>query len=116
MDKTYKSTLNIMLLAFVSLFHGFFAGVAIAAEVEMICKNPRQSYQAVYDDKDNTFKLKTAGEVATYNVMRVDNTGNGLVIAGKTVKGGPDFVAYFEENRRIEFITDGSAFQTDQCE
>lgn len=34
---------------------------------------------------------------------------------GKTVKDGPDFVAYLGEKKRIEFIDGGELMQTDLC-
>lgn len=104
-----KKTIPI-LLAF-----GLIAGPAIAAETEMTCKNPRREYLAVFDDKANTFELKTPGEVTSYSVMRVDNTDKGLVIAGKTVKDGPDFVAHLGAEKRIELMDGGEIIQTDSC-
>ena len=50
-----------------------------------------------------------------YTVMRVDKSGGQLVVAGKSVTGGPDFVAYLKKDRRIEFIVDGKIIQTDRC-
>lgn len=69
----------------------------------------------MFDDKANTFKLKTPGTVTSYMVMRVDNTGGQLVVAGKSVGGGPDVVAHLGIDRRIEFIVDGKTIQTDRC-
>ena len=99
-----------ILLAF-----GLISGPALAAQSEMICKSPFRSYLAAFDDEANTFKLATAGEVTPYQVNKVDKGPDGTVLRGKTVKGGPDFAAYFGKKRRIEFIDGGEVIQTDLC-
>jgi hypothetical protein len=99
----------------IALVFVMIAGMSNAAVMEMNCKNPRRDYLAVFDDKANTFKLKTSGTVTTYMVMRIDNTGGKLIVTGKSVIGGPDFVAYLDNDRRIEFIVDGKTIQTDRC-
>jgi len=88
---------------------------AVAAQIEMICKNPRRAYTAVFNDKARTFRLRTAGKITRYRVKRVQKRRDGYVVRGKTVKGGPDFVAYLGRNRRIQFVAGGKVIQTDKC-
>jgi hypothetical protein len=88
---------------------------AVAAQIKMICKNPRRSYVVEFDSKARTFILRNVGDVVRYRVRRMQKHRYGYVVSGKTVKGGPDFVAYFGRNRRIHFMERGKVFQTDKC-
>lgn len=56
---------------------------AYAAQTEMICKNPRRSYVATFDEAANTFRVGSAGPDTFYQVERVENNGNGHVVRGK---------------------------------
>ena len=105
MLKTFSIALSVLL---VSEF-------AVAAQIKMICKNPRRSYVAVFDSKARTFQLRNVGSTVRYRVKRVRKRRDGYVVRGKTVKGGPDFVAYLGRNRRIQFLEGGKVFQTDKC-
>ena len=99
-----------ILLAFVLI-----AGPVLAAPTQMICKNPRRSYLVTFDAAANTFRLGSAGPDTFYQVERVEEGENGQVVRGKTVKDGPDFVAYLGEKKRIDFIDGEQVIQTDPC-
>ena len=88
---------------------------AVAAQIKMTCRNFRGPYVVVFDSKARTFRLRTAGRVTHYRVRRVQKHRYGYAVSGKTVKGGPDFVAYLGRNRRIQFADRGKVFQTDKC-
>ena len=100
----------LILLAFILI-----SGPVYAAQTEMICKNPGRSYVATFDEATNIFRVGSAGPDTFYQIERVENDGNGQVVRGKTVKDGPDFVAYLGKKRRIEFIDGGQVIQTDPC-
>lgn len=91
------------------------SGAAIAGTTEMTCKNARRGYVAIFDAAAKTFTLEVAGSVTPYQVNKVDKGPEGTVVRGKTVKGGPDFVAYLGKKKRIEFIDGGELMQTDLC-
>lgn len=103
-----KTILFLLVLVFIS-------GPVLAAQSKMICKNPGRSYLATFDETANTFRVQAAGADNFYQIERVENTGNGLIVRGKTIKGGPDFVAHLGEKKSIEFIDDGQVIQTDLC-
>lgn len=88
---------------------------ALAAKTQMTCKNPRRSYVATFDDAANTFRVGSAGPDTFYKVERVEKGKSGQIVHGKTVKDGPNFVAYLGEKKRIEFIDGGQIIQTDPC-
>ena len=88
---------------------------AAAAQIRMTCRNPFRSYEAVFDDKAKTFRLLSPGKNIQYQVRRVQKHPNGHVVSGRTVRGGPSFIAYLGRNRRIEFIDKGKVFQIDKC-
>jgi len=100
----------LMLLVF-----GLIAGPVYASETEMVCKNPRRSYVVLFDKAANTFRVSAAGVDDFYQIESVEDTGNGLVVRGKTVRGGPDFVAHLGLKKSIEFIDSGEVIQTDPC-
>ncbi len=99
----------------VLLAFGLFAGPVLAAQTKMICKNPRREYLATFDETTNTFKVEAAGADSFYIIERIEDDGNGLVLRGKTIKDGPDFVAYLGAKKRIELIDGGQVIQTDPC-
>jgi len=88
---------------------------AVAAQITMTCRNFRGPYVAVFDSKARTFRLRRTGRFTRYRVRRVQKHRYGYVVSGKTVKGGPDFVAFLGRNRRIHFEDRGKVFQTDKC-
>lgn len=99
-----------ILLAFVLI-----SGPALAAQIQMICKKPRRSYVAAFDDTANTFRVGSAEPDTFYQVKQVVKVANGQIVKGKTIKNGPDFVAYLGQNKRIELIVGGQVIQTDPC-
>ncbi|GBE42947.1 MAG TPA: hypothetical protein ENH05_05985 [Rhizobiales bacterium] len=99
-----------ILLAF-----GLISGPALAAQMEMSCENPRREYLATFDETTNTFKVQAEGADSFYIIKRIEDDGNGLILRGKTIKGGPDFAAYLGAKKRIEFIDGGEVIQTDPC-
>ena len=94
---------------------GLIGGPAYAAQTEMVCKNPRRSYVVLFDKAANTFRVRVAGADNFYQIERVENTENGLVVRGKTIKGGPDFVAHLGLKKSIEFTDSGQIIQIDPC-
>ena len=88
---------------------------AVAAQIKMTCRNHRGPYEAVFDTKAKTFRLGRGGRFTRYRVRRVQKHPNGYVVSGKTVKRGPNFIAYLGRNRRIEFMDNAKVFQIDKC-
>ena len=99
-----------LLLAFVLV-----AEPTLAAQMQMICKNPRQNYLVTFDDEANIFRLGSVGPDTFYQVEEVEKNENELIVRGKTIKDGPDFVAWLGEKKRIDFIDGGQVIQTDLC-
>ena len=93
-----------------------FAEPALAAQIQMICKNPRQSYLVTFDDEANIFRLRSTGPDTFYQVDDVEKNEDGQIVRGKTVKDGPDFVAWLGGKKRIEFMDGAQVIQTDLCE
>lgn len=90
--------------------------LAVAAKIEMTCNSPRQGYAVMFDDAAKTFIVSAPGSDTAYAVQGVEKSKDGsTVVRGKTVKGGPDFVAYLGGEKRIEFVDSGQVFQTDLC-
>jgi|GEM_PF-3143510 len=100
-----------IVLAFVLI-----SGPALAAQYQMECKNPRQTYVATFDDDAPSFKIETAGSATLYEIERIEKDGNGQIVRGKTVSGGPYFVAHLGGKKRIEFIDGDQVIQTDPCD
>jgi len=92
------------------------SSLASAGTIEMICKNPRRSYQVLFDGSAKTFRVRSEGADTAYKVERIEHGKSGLIVRGKTVKDGPKFVAYLTEKNRIAFIEGGQIIQTDPCE
>ena len=91
------------------------SSLASAGTIETTCKNPRRSYLVEFDDGAKTFRLHVNGADSVYKVERVEKRENGLVVYGRTVKTGPNFVAYLTDRKRIEFVDGGRIIQTDPC-
>ena len=51
-----------------------FSSHAIAAEQKMTCKNPKRSYEAVFDAAVNSFTIVSAGPTASYQVEQSETT------------------------------------------
>lgn len=105
-----------ILLAPVLISGILISGSALAAQTQMICKNPRRSYLVTFDDVTKTLRVGAAGPDTFYQVKRVENGANGQVVHGKTVKGGPNFVAHLGGKKRMELVDSGQIVQTDPCE
>ncbi|MDH3235269.1 MAG: hypothetical protein OEQ29_17250 [Alphaproteobacteria bacterium] len=89
---------------------------AIAAQIKMTCRNHRGPYDAVFDTKAKTFRLGRGGKFTRYRVRRIQKHPKGYVVSGKTVRGGPDFVAFLGKDRRIQFAEGSRVFQIDKCQ
>jgi hypothetical protein len=99
------------------LVFGLISSPVLAAQEKMACKNPRRGYLVTFDDMAKSFHVGVPpGSDTLYKVESVESDKDGLLVKGKTVKGGPGFVAYFGVKKRIEFIDGGQVIQTDPCE
>jgi hypothetical protein len=94
------------------------AADAMAASVTMTCDNPRRAYQVVFNEASRSLAVTVPGSRTMYRVRAVDGSasaGRHLVVAGKTVAGGPDFQAHFKPIRFVEYFSNGKRVQTDAC-
>ncbi len=94
---------------------GGAAGLVPTGQQQMICKNPRRGYSVRFDATARTFVADAGGEETPYKVDAIEENDAGYVVRGKTVPGGPDFVAYMGKNKRIELSVNGKIIQSDRC-
>lgn len=92
------------------------SSAASAAEISMVCKNPRREHQVTYDDTSKIVLDQAAGANAAYRVTSVKEVGGGPQVTAKTVtKGMPDIRASFGRPKGIAYSNSGRVFQTEPC-
>ncbi|MCP5082220.1 MAG: hypothetical protein GY948_11040 [Alphaproteobacteria bacterium] len=91
-------------------------GGPLSTPKQMTCRNPRRSYVVTFDETARSFRMETAASKTFYQVDVIERGEVGLVVRGKTVNAGPDFAAYLDGKKRIDFFDGGQIVQTDPCE
>ncbi len=86
-----------------------------AEQWELICENPRQEYQANYEDGTNTINILAPGASAEYRVLAVEKTNERHLVVATTTNNGPTARLHLRPYLKMELWTDGQLFQTDGC-